>query len=311
MRTVLLLLIAFTSVIPNAAAWDDLGHMMVAAIAYERLSPEVQRKVVSLLRHNPLYSTWVADVPEHERPRVAFLRASRWADDIKSDPTYVADGMQNGNRPSGRKAARNVGYADKLMHKYWHFVDLPFSPDNTALANPPTPNAKTQIALFRETIKSATSSDALKSYDLVWLIHLVADVHQPLHASSRFDREHPEGDAGGNGVLICSDPCQTRERLHAFWDHVLGASTDPATAIEKAKQLQAADPQVASIIDEAVWIQESFDAAQTHVYVSPIGVGIGPYAVNDRYQAAAQQLAAQRIALAGVRLANLLNDALQ
>jgi len=91
----------------------------------------------------------------------------------------------------------------------------------------------------------------------------------------------------------------------------LGASADPATAIEKAKQLQAADPQVASIIDEAVWIQESFDAAQTHVYVSPIGVGIGPYEVNDRYQAAAQQLAAQRIALAGARLANLLNDAFQ
>lgn len=311
MKTLLFITLAFLGPITHAAAWDDLGHMMVAAIAYERLTPEVQRKVVNLLRINPLYSTWVADVPEHERSRVAFLRASRWADDIKLDPAYKQDGSQSGNRPSEPNAARNIGYADRLMHKYWHFVDLPFSPDNTALANPPTPNAKTQIALFRETIKSATSSDDLKSYDLVWLIHLVADVHQPLHATSRFDREHPEGDAGGNGVLICSDPCQTQERLHAFWDHVLGASTDPATAIEEAKQLQAADPQVASIIDEAVWIQESFDAAQTHVYVSPIGVGIGPYEVNDRYQAAAQQLAAQRIALAGARLANLLTDALQ
>jgi hypothetical protein len=311
MKTLLFITLAFLGPITHAAAWDDLGHMMVAAIAYERLTPEVQRKVVNLLRINPLYSTWVADVPEQERPRVAFLRASRWADDIKLDPAYKQDGGQSGNRPSEPNAARNIGYADRLMHKYWHFVDLPFSPDNTALADPPTPNAKTQIALFRETVKSATSSDALKSYDLVWLIHLVADVHQPLHATSRFDREHPEGDAGGNGVLICSDPCQTQERLHAFWDHVLGASTDPATAIEKAKQLQAADPQVASIIDEAVWIQESFDAAQTHVYVSPIGVGVGPYEVNDRYQAAAQQLAAQRIALAGARLANLLNDALQ
>lgn len=311
MKTSLFCVIALAGLISHAAAWGDLGHMMVAAIAYERLTPEVRQNVTELLKLNPRYATWVADVPEDEKPRVAFLRAARWADDIKADPAYQADGMQNGNRPSGRKAARNVGYADKLMHKYWHFVDVPFSPDHTALAAPETPNARTQIALFRSTLKSANSSNALKSYDLVWLVHLVADVHQPLHAISRFDAAHPDGDAGGNGVLVCRPSCQTQERLHAFWDHILGVSTDHVTAIDNANHLPPADPELASIGDENVWIRESFEAAQTHVYVSPIEVGDGPYEVTDSYVSAARELAAHRIALAGARLANLLNDALR
>lgn len=286
--------------------------MMVGAIAYEQLRPEVRERVTALLKRNPEYGAWVADVPEPEKPRIAFLRASRWPDDIKSDAAYKQDGEQGGNRPSGMTtAARNIGYADHLMHKYWHFVDLPFSPDNTDLVDPPVPNARTQIALFRKTLSSSAASSDLKSYDLVWLIHLVADVHQPLHAISRFDKAHLLGDDGGNGVLVCSLPCQKQEKLHAFWDHILGVSTDTAAAIEKAEQLPAPDPELASITDEAVWIQESFLAAQAKVYVPPIGIGVGPYKVNDEYKTSAQELAMQRIALAGVRLGKLLNDALQ
>ena len=311
MKTALFTVVTLACLISNSAAWDDLGHMMVAAIAYDQLTPEVQEKVSTLLLLNPKYSTWVANVPQNDRPRIAFLRASRWADDIKVDPAYKKDGKHDGNRPSGRKAARNTGYTDKLQHKYWHFINLPFSPDSTALVDPPTPNAKTQMALFRKTLKSTTGSSYLKSYDLVWLIHLVADVHQPLHATSRFTKAHKEGDDGGNGVMVCSHPCQTKEKLHAFWDDILGVSTDTTTAIDKAKQLPVAEPQLASISDEGIWIQESFDAAQTHVYVSPIEVGVGPYEVTEGYKAAAQELASQRIALAGARLANLLNDALR
>ncbi|HEY7531324.1 MAG TPA: S1/P1 nuclease [Nitrospiraceae bacterium] len=310
MKTLLFLTLALLPPITDAAAWDDYGHMIVAASAYDQLTPRVRDTVIELLRLNPQYATWVAGIPEDEKPRVAFLRASRWADDIKRDPAYEEDGSDGGNRPSGPNAARNVGYADTLMHKYWHFIDLPFSPDGTALLDPPIPNAKTQIALFRETLRSPTATNDLKSYDLVWLMHLVADVHQPLHATSRFDKAHVMGDDGGNGVLACSSPCQRQEKLHAFWDHILGVSTDTATATEQAKQLPEADPQLASIGDEAVWIQESFEAAQQHVYVSPIEVGVGPYEVTDGYITRARELAAQRMALAGARLAHLLNQAL-
>ena len=311
MKMVFFMALAFGGLSPHAAAWDDFGHMVAAASAYEQLTPQARDKVMMLLRLNPQYPAWVADVSEDEKPRVAFLRASRWADDIKHDPAYVQDGRDGGNRPSGKKAARNIGYADRRMHKYWHFIDLPFSVDNTPLVPPFVPNAQTQIALFRKTLASSTAADHLKSYDLVWLIHLVADVHQPLHAASRFDHAHPEGDAGGNGVLLCIAPCQRQERLHAFWDHILGVSTDIPRAVEQATQLPPTDPQLASIGDEAAWIRESFEAAQSVAYASPIGLGPGPYEVTDGYMSAARELALQRLALAGARLANLLNDALR
>ncbi len=99
--------------------------------------PEVQEKVSPLLKLNPQYVKWIANVPENNRNRIAFLRASRWPDDIQDDPVYKQDGKHNGDRPSGRKAARNIGYTDNLRHKYWHFIYMPYSPDNTALGNLP------------------------------------------------------------------------------------------------------------------------------------------------------------------------------
>ena len=47
----------------------------------------------------------------------------------------------------------------------------------------PTPNAVTQIGVIRKVLASS-ESDGLKSYDLVWLLHLIGDVRQPLHAAS-------------------------------------------------------------------------------------------------------------------------------
>ena len=253
----------------------------------------------------------MAGVAAKDKDRIAFVKASGRADDIKRDPAYKQDGTHNGNRPSGPNSARNIGYTDKLQHKYWHFIDMPFSPDGTTLVTPSVPNAQTQIALFRETLKSTMASNNVKSYDLVWLLHLVGDVHQPLHATSRFNEVQTAGDDGGNGVAICWNPCKSKGKLHAFWDDILGTSKKPSSAITKANGLPPADAQLAAISGEATWIDESFQVAQAQVYVSPIGVGPGPYVLDDSYKAAAQEIAAQRIALAGVRLANVLNEALK
>jgi hypothetical protein len=73
-------------------------------------------------------------------------------------------------------ASRNTGFDDKNMHRYWHYIDQPFSPDGTPLAQPPSINAQERIGLFRHTIASASVPDSLKAYDLVWLLHLIGDV---------------------------------------------------------------------------------------------------------------------------------------
>lgn len=180
-------------------AWGDFGHMTVAAIAYDSLTPASKTKVSALLKLNPNYSDWIADIPDESRDKAAFMKAATWPDYIKHAAGYKNDGES----PTNPDAAKNSGYSDKLIHRYWHYIDIPFSPDHTPLIQPVAPNAQTQIALFRKTLADKHASAELKSYDLVWLLHLVGDVHQPLHATSRFTQDEPKGDRGGNEVALC------------------------------------------------------------------------------------------------------------
>jgi len=63
--------------------------------------------------------------------------------------------------------------------------------------------------------------------------------------------------------------------------------------------------------DAADWSSESFAAAKQTVYTAPIGMGGGPFTLTPAYKTKAKALARKRIALAGVRLANLLNEELK
>ena len=60
-----------------------------------------------------------------------------------------------------------------------------------------------------------------------------------------------------------------------------------------------------------IWIQESFEAAKQTVYKTPIGIGEGPFMLTQSYKTKARTLAEQRVALAGARLAKILNDELK
>lgn len=289
----------------QASAWDLRGHMMVAAIAWDQLTPKSKARVSQLLRLNPDYSGWIDGFSSRERSKAAFTRAAGWPDDIKRDSRYTNDG----ENPSGPDASRNTGYDDKLMHRYWHYKDVAFSPDGTPTRDSPEPNAETQIIAFRDTLASGTASDDLKSYDLVWLLHLVGDVHQPLHTTSRFTHDLPDGDRGGNLVKLCESPC--RNELHAFWDNALGTGTSTRAAINAARNIDDAPQGSAAKQDVHGWIVESFEIAKTSAYKSPIGPGQGPFTLTDSYKRAAKKVAAERVAIAGARLAKLINDNLQ
>lgn len=297
-----LLIIGLTT---TASAWNDFGHMIVAAIAYDHLTPTARAHVDALLKLNPFYQEWVTRIDKQDKRKVAFMKAATWPDMIKIDYRYRNDG----DRPQGPDAGRNIGYADKLIHRYWHYIDIPFSPDGTALTDPDIPNARTQIVAFRQTLKDSGASDELKSYALVWLLHLVGDVHQPLHATTRFSQKQPKGDRGGNDVRVCT-ATGCGGQLHRFWDELLGTSEEFKAAMEKATTLEPAETKLASISDEAIWIEESVLAAKQTAYATPIGSDEGPYNLDDTYKVAAREVAERRIALAGIRLAHLLNEAL-
>jgi hypothetical protein len=199
------------------------------------------------------------------------------------------------------------------MHKYWHFIDIPYSAG--APGQPPKePNALTEIKLLTDAIGS-NESDDIKSYDVAWLEHLVGDVHQPLHATSRFTKDHPNGDAGGNFVAFCARPC--RDELHAYWDGLLG-DTPTMTQLETTgnQLLKRKEPAKASITDPSQWVDESFALAKSKVYVAPISDDNDPAETisprpDSKYAASATRTAKSQVLLAGYRLAALLNSHLK
>jgi hypothetical protein len=286
----------------TAVGWWDMGHMQITAIAYRQLDPAVRDKVEQLIKLNPDYPDWIAGVPDDRRAEIAFVRAGAWADDIVRNPAYHRD------KVSDATAAQNIGYSDRIPHDYWHYIDIPFSTDGTPVKGPPSPNALTQIRALSATLAS-NADPALRSYDLVWLLHLVGDVHQPLHATARFSGPL-EDDAGGNDETVRTVSGEEL-KLHLYWDGRLGERGTPFEAIAAAAQLPAADPDAAAIGDPALWLIESFVIAQNDVYTPLIGQDAGPFQLDNAYEERAVFIARQRAALAGARLANLLNAILR
>ncbi len=302
-------------------AWGPIGHMTVAYAAWQRLTPETKARVCALLKLNPDYASWDTQIPAGTSPedhdRIIFISAAVWADDIKGEQQYSDDGSGGGNIPGGATSSQNIGYSDLLRHKYWHFIDIPFSPDGAKLPEVPTPNAETQIDAFRGVLASG-QPDALKSYDLVWLLHMIGDIHQPLHATARIIQTDLQGDAGGNKVKLVGDAATN---LHSYWDEIVGSDSQfcgkKVHCVERAvvvgKTLSAPSLKAISETKTSEWVQESFELSRTVVYQTPIGPNDGPYTIVpwSGYEERAIKLAQAQIAVAGARLARVLNDELK
>ncbi len=305
----------------SALAWGPIGHMSVAYVAYQGLTPTVKARVRDLLKLNPDYAKWEKQIPAgtsaDDHDRMIFMMASIWPDDIKGEPQYSDDGAREGNVPEGASAAQNVGYSDLLRHKYWHFIDVAFSPDQTPLPATPAPNAETQIVAFRAVLASSHPAE-LKSYDLVWLLHLVGDIHQPLHAVARVTQAHRQGDAGGNFVKLLGD---ASPNLHAYWDGLPGSDckycNEKIPCVNRATVYAKALPPVSAKdggnTDTAAWVRESFELARGKVYRDPIGTADEAYTIvpMSPYDLESYKLAQKRVALAGARLAQVLNAELK
>ena len=291
----------------KATAWNSIGHMAVAYAAYQRLTPTEKARVAVLLKLNPYYSKWTAYIPlgtsDTDRDMYVFMMAATWPDEIRADNTFSG----NDDIPKGELPSLNDGYGAKLRHEYWHFIDTPFSTDGTTLPPTPSPSIVQKITVFRAAL-ATSEPDLLKSYDLVWLIHLVGDVHQPLHASTRVSQAKPRGDLGGNDVVVDGPD----KELHAFWDDAvgLGSTQNYATAEKVGQALPAPESSLVGDDKEVDWAAESFALAKSKVYAPPVGAGLGPYNLAGTYAASTKQIAEARISLAGARLANLLKAAL-
>ena len=306
-RLMAVAVVALVLVSRPLAAWNEKGHMSVAAVAYDLLSQPAQARVAELLKLNPSSNRWnklVASAPAGKRAKLRFMYASLWPDDIKGMSNYV-------NEPeTDKRAGRNIGYSDRLQHRHWHYIDQPFTQDGTSLnqAALGAIHAVERIDLFRKVLAS-TANDNVKSYDLVWLEHLIGDVHQPLHSATRVSKDQRRGDVGGN--LHCLNQDCSRN-LHGFWDGAVGFTIDAAAADQFAHTLNLPDSVKSKNLKTADWIAESLALAQSRVYAGPIKPGRGPSALEGTdYLMNARHLSRDQISLAGARLAAIINNELK
>ncbi len=300
---VFLLFLALAAPVP---AWNFSGHWIAAAIAYQRLTPSVRARVDDLIRKHPDYEKMIfADAPSdpENRARAAFIRAASWPDEIRNDDRFYDD-----TRKDAVPTPTLPGFPGMQRHTNWHYADFPFSPDGTPLIQDPPPNALTEIRRMLEEI-GPLSDSALSAYDLPWIEHLVADVHNPLHATSRFTKSLPEGDRGGNLVFVPG------KNLHGLWDDAASPRDITYQGVLKyAHDLMARQaPPVTSSLNPRTWLEESFKLAQSDVYTfgDENGTKEKPVKLPPGYLENAQKIARQRLTLSAYRLGSVLNARLR
>jgi hypothetical protein len=310
------LLAASLSVLLNLAAparaWNSTGHRLIAAIAYDRLTPKARARVDILIRQHPDYEKlFLRDAPTEPaaRARAAFIAASVWPDQIKGDPRFYDE-----TRANATPTPLLPGFPDMARHTIWHYYDTPYTPDGAEPVQQLPPNALSEldriIPLIGTKAGVPPTSASNPAYLLPWLVHIEGDVHQPLHCVSRMLKSMPKGDAGGNFVYIAGPS----RNLHSLWDGAAGRNDTEAYAVKYIADATAAHP--ASRRQEkkpAKWIHEGYEVAVSDVYTFGLETGTRdhPITLPPGYEANAAKVAQQRIAIAGYRLAAVLNEKLK
>ena len=115
-----------------------------------------------------------------------------------------------------------------------HFVNPPIIDGFDGDIHTSQTNASFGAASCMKTLANPTTDVNLipKSLCTRLMIHFIGDIHQPLHSSTLFSPEFPEGDMGGNLFEIDYTPRKSFKKLHTFWDatsHYYGEVKVPVT----------------------------------------------------------------------------------
>jgi len=326
-------------------AWDSVGHMAVVGLAYDELTETQQNQLIAILKQHPRVNFIMEGFPDgNPEDRDFVMAAATWPDLArqKTDPKKIPakDLIKDDlDYEADKPAVVKVDYHDGELHPGWHFIDTPvpgqggeLPPDHPSA---PPVNAVGVVTVLVKQLQS-NEEDKERAYDLAWLMHLVGDLHQPLHAVNGIFETLPNGDRGGNLVFITGATQNARE-LHEFWDDVLGRPANSDTKTHKPrldKDAAAADEVIARVRslhlpkrnsedkDPNDWAAESVKLAERDAYdlqqVEPITIerpGKEPTdalntQLDDGYGATAKRDAQKQVRLAGHRLALLLKEVL-
>jgi hypothetical protein len=302
----------------SARAWNATGHEVVAEIAWQNLKPEVRDKISTLLKAHPHYKRYLTSIDDDakspEEPLRIFMRAAIWPDLVRS----------------GRNSKDG-----EFHHGDWHFIDYPLvleGVDRSALEIPKIDekleagkdphNVVQALDWSVQKLKDTKATPAERAVALAWLEHLVGDIHQPLHACSLYSAVYPKGDRGGNLFMVKFHGVVTN--LHLFWDERLGGYMSFKLVDSVASKAADGHPRASFEKELAVksfsdWAAESFALARDVVYAGGKLAGVTREVsiadkaattpeLPEKYDETSRQTARTRAALAGYRLADLLNQ---
>ena len=284
-------LLAVLAIPAVCLAWGPDGHMAVGMIADHYLTPSARQEVGKILGGD----------------RLGDHRVANWPDFIRGNKDY--DRIYPGN------------------HK-WHYIDIDVKTAETNFALPSGgDDVVDQIEFWQKELGNKTNTVERRRDALRFLVHFVADIHQPLHCAVRDD------DRGGNlvpihsfhGIRYTIDPDMAREHplnLHKTWDeYLVYESMDDPSAADFAKKLLAGiSPAQAAAWkagDPKTWAWESHALAVTRAYCYSDGSPL-PEASDGKdidlteknYVATNVPIVREQLQKAGVRLAMIVNEAL-
>jgi hypothetical protein len=314
--------------VAGAFAWDHPAHMTTAAIAFmevERTKPELVDKLELVFMAHPDTSPfWVAagDSRGKERAKRMFIEGARWADDTKGT---IHD------RPTWHTAR-------------WPIIAKDAPPEAKAAAEArkgrPAGQAIEALVMNYAMLSSAETNSAERASALAWLLHLIGDIHQPLHVSDQYSKEFPAGNGSGTLEYVMDPVNEKPIPLHLLWDSNIYRSTALDAIEQNARELvekypRSAFPELKGVEgprDFEKWARESYDVAVDFAYgygiktvsdpekdldtdkavkkmVAYILHGVSPLedapAVPAEYWEKLQQVVQRRITLAGYRIADL------
>jgi hypothetical protein len=254
------------------AVFGAKGHGAIMAIAMSDIAarhPEVKAKIDEILGNDP-------------QSRTDYFVAANWADRIKR-----------------RRPATGP----------WHYVDIlydPQSPDAEP-ALPEPPHVISQLTALTANLGRIDDPEE-KADTLCFILHLVGDLHQPLHCITRVTPSFPppEGDRGGNLFKIRSP----YRELHRLWDDSVNLSL-PDSAEDLAQQIMQKHPReklarAVAVKDPEAWARAGYAIAVEHGY-RPLEDGTdGVPRPPSAYLRQARDIGQRQAALGGYRLADWL-----
>ena len=256
-------------------AWNAVGHRVIAQIAYDNLD---KKHLSTLRRYNRVFN-------QNQKRKYNLVNSSVWLDTLY--------------------------FKEYAKFKLMHYIDLPFVADNINFTkNLPAYNkinAVWAIKMANQKLHAPHTSLVDKGLFLRILLHVVGDVHQPLHAATKVSDAYPLGDHGGNLVFLQKNA--VAPNLHAYWDRGGGLLNSKRFYSSKqikliARQLEAQTPcdLAHQDLDPMHWALESHKIAVDVAYKKLPST----LETNISYQKEVQQYTNKRIAIAGCRLAAIL-----